>query len=239
MKITEINDSNYRINRCHLRWEIALHLCLAMIILLLVGCTPTLYSVNMRYVHADGDRKVETVDHPYTITVATFEDLRKVNDNIEIGRVIKSNGQTIPVLPKFVKPSQAVTRPFKEYFQQAGYKVLAENPIWNLEEASIRKEWGDIIVGGSIDDLDVICIESLTSKKYKAKVKLTILFADTKSGKIFHTVTIESSAFLDHVLFSEEYLERQINIALSAAIDKITGDMKIADILRAAAGRQP
>jgi hypothetical protein len=239
MKSTEIDDGNYGMSRCHLRWGIELHLCFAMIILLLVGCTPTLYSVNMRYVPSSRDRKVETVAHPYSITVATFEDVRKINDNIQIGRVIKSNGLSIPVLPKFVKPPEAVTRPFKEFFQQAGYKVLAESPLWNLKETGIRKEWGDILVGGSIDELDVICIESLASKKYKANVKLTVLFADTKSGKIFHRVTTESSATLEHVIFSEEHLEKQINIALSGAIEKILGDTKIADIIREAAGRQP
>lgn len=234
MKITEINSSNLLIYLGNLQRRIVFYLCFVMIILLPVGCTPMSYSVNMRYVPADSDRTVETIDHPYTITVATFEDLRK-NDNKQIGRVIKPDGQSIPVFPKFIAPPLAVTRPFKEFFRQGGYKVLTESPDWNLKEASIKKEWGDILVGGSIDAMDVVCIESLTSKKYVANVKLTILFADTKSGKIFHTFTVESSASLDHVLFSEERLEQQINIALSAAIDKIIGDIKTGDILRKAA----
>jgi hypothetical protein len=209
-----------------------------MVILLLVGCAPALYSIDMKYMPAVSDRKVETVDHPGTITVAAFEDLRKMDEDMKIGKVIKSDGQTIPVFPKHVKPIQAVTTPFKDFFREAGYEVSTKSPLWDLKEASIMKEWGDILVGGSIDELDVTCAEALTSKKYTANVKLTVLFANTKSGKIFHTVTVESRASLDHILFSEEYLEQQINKALSGAIEQVTGDVRIANILRKVAAGQ-
>ena len=171
--------------------------------------------------------------------MAAFEDLRKIKDPIRIGYVIKPNGDEVPVLPKFVKPTEAITAPFKDYFRRAGYRVSADSPAWDLKEGSIRKEWGPILVGGSIDELEVVCKESLTVKKYTAKVRLTLVAADTRSGRILYKVTTESSDALDHVLFSEEKLGEQLNIALSEAVEKILGDKGLANIIREVAAQHP
>lgn len=205
--------------------------CVVFVATLLVGCAPGLYSVDMKYVPTRTFPKAKGVTQPIALTVAAFQDVRKIKDNMLIGRVIKSNGKQIPVLPKFVTPSKAVTEPIKEFLRQAGYRVASASPAWDLQESSINKGWGPILVGGSIDDLDVVCQESLTIMKYKAKVKLTIYFADTLKGKIFHTVTTESSGSLEHVLFSEERLEKQINTALSDAMEKIFEGRDIRNII--------
>jgi hypothetical protein len=42
----------------------------------------------------------------------------------------------------------------------------------------------------------------------------------TKKKRIFYRVTSESRSTLDHVIFSEEKLESQINGALSEAMEK-------------------
>jgi hypothetical protein len=196
-------------------------LCLVFVATLFAGCTPTLYSVDMKYIPTRTFLTAQGGTPPIALTVAAFQDMRKITDNIVIGRVIKSNGEEIRVLPKFIRPSQAVTDPIKEIFRRAGYQVATESPAWDLQEASINKLWGPILVGGRIDELEVVCRESLTVKKYTAQVKLTIYFADTLKGRIFHTLTTDSSASLEHVLFSEERLEQQINIALSGAIEKM------------------
>ena len=213
--------------------------CVVFVVTLLVGCAPSLYSVDMKYVPTRTFPKAKGVTQPIALTVAAFQDMRKIEDNMLIGRVIKSNGKQIPVLPRFVRPSKAVTEPIKEFLRQAGYRVATESPAWDLQEASINKGWGTILVGGSIDDLDVVCQESLTVMKYTAKVKLTIYFADTLKGKIFHTVTMDSSASLDHVLFSEERLEQQINTALSDAIEKMFEGRDITNIINEGAKQNP
>jgi len=198
---------------------------------LVVGCAPALYSVDMKYIPIRDFPKAQGVTPPVALTVATFQDLRKMEDNIVIGRVIKPNGEQIRVLPKFVKPSQAVTEPIKEFFRRAGYRVAAESPAWDLQEAGINKRWQSILVGGSIDELEITCENSLTLTKYRAKVKLTIYFADPLKGKIFHTLTADSSASLEHVLFSEERMEQQINLALSSAIEKLFEGRDITNII--------
>jgi hypothetical protein len=209
--------------------------CVVFVVTLLVGCAPTMYSVDMKYVPTRIFPKAQGTAQPIALTVAAFQDMRKIPDNIVIGRVIKSNGDEVRVLPKFVWPSQAVTEPIKEFFRQAGYRVAKESPAWDLQESGINKGWETILIGGSIDALEVVCQNSLTIAKYSAKAKLTIYFADTFKGKIFHTLTADSSASLDHVLFSEEKLEQQLNAALSGAIEKLFEGRDIINIINEAA----
>ena len=209
---------------------------MVFVVALLAGCTPFLYSVDMKYVPTRTFSKAPGVDGPIVVTVATFQDSRKIEDKMLIGRVIKAGGKRLPVLPKYVKPSNAVTVPVKEFFRLAGYRVATESPAWDLQESSINKGWGPILVGGSIDELDITCQDSFTITKYTAKVKLTIYFADTLKGKIFHKVTTESSVSLDHILFSEERMEQQLNAALSNAIDKMFEGRDVANIINGIGG---
>jgi hypothetical protein len=57
-------------------------------------------------------------------------------------------------------------------------------------------------------------------KRYSAKARITLLFADVQKRRIFYRITSESSSSLDHILFSEERLEEQINGVLSDALEK-------------------
>jgi len=185
------------------------------------GCAPALYSVDMKYVPTKSIREMKAPEKKIKITVAAFEDLRTVSDTMVIGRVIKSHRQNIPVLPKYVKPPMAVASAMKDVLLKAGYQVSPDVPRWNLKEESIRKEWSPILIGGSIDELEVICEDKVTITKYRAQAKITVFLANTQTSKIFYKVSAKSSVSLEHILFSEERLEEQINTALSDAIDKI------------------
>jgi len=211
---------------------------LALCLLLLAGCSPALYSVDMKYVPSRVMPRTEGTGEIITVTVAAFEDRRKIDDKMIIGWVVKSDGERIPVLPKFVKPSVAVTSPLKDFLARAGYRISPESPVWDLKEESIRKEWGSILIGGSIDELEVICEDSLTVEKYSAKAKITALFANAQTGKVFYKVTTQSGVSLEHVLFSEERIEQQINAALSDAIEKIFEGPDVAAKIREAAGKK-
>jgi len=210
----------------------------ALCLLLLAGCSPALYSVDMKYVPSRVMPRAEGTGEIITVTVAAFEDRRKIDDKMIIGWVVKSDGERIPVLPKFVKPSVAVTSPLKDFLARAGYRISPESPVWDLKEESIRKEWGSILIGGSIDELEVICEDSLTVEKYSAKAKITALFANAQTGKVFYKVTTQSGVSLEHVLFSEERIEQQINAALSDAIEKIFEGRDVAAKIREAAGKK-
>lgn len=186
----------------------------------LVGCTPKIYNVNMRYEPTKVIKPAVTDGRKYSLTVASFTDRRKIDDTIIIGRVIQSDGTPIPVLPRYVKPTDAVASALRELLFKAGYAVSPDRPAWDLTENGILPEWGTLLVGGTIDELDVTCVDTFTMKKYTAKARVTLLFADVQKKRIFYRVTSESSSSLDHILFSEDKLEGQINGVLSDAMEK-------------------
>jgi hypothetical protein len=156
----------------------------------------------------------------YSLTVASFIDQRKLEDPLLIGKVITSSGTPVPILPRYVKPTEAVTAALRDVLTKSGYAVAPGRPAWDLNEAAILPEWGAILVGGTIDTLDVTCAETLMKKTYNATVRVTLIFADIPKKKIFYRLVSESSSSLEHVFFSEERLESQINGVLSDAIEK-------------------
>lgn len=203
------------------------------------GCVPALYSVDMKYVPTKSIDEMKGSGKKIKITVAAFEDIRTISDTTLVGRVIKSDRQIIPVLPKYVKPPVAVASAVKDILLKAGYQVVPDIPRWDLKEESIRNEWAPILVGGSIDELEVICEDKVTIKKYRAQAKITVFLANTETRKVFYKVSARSSVSLEHILFSEERLEEQINTALSDAIDKIfEGNEIAAKILDTASGKR-
>ncbi|MBU2055136.1 MAG: hypothetical protein KKC25_09185 [Proteobacteria bacterium] len=184
------------------------------------GCTPKLYSIDMRYQPTKVVVPSPDDGRKYSLTVASFLDRRKIDDPLLIGRVIKSDKSSIPILPKYVKATDAVATALRELLFKSGYAVSPYKPAWDLREETILPEWGTILVGGTIDELDVTCLDAIPRKRYTAKVKLTLVFTDVQKKRIFYRVTSESSSSLDHILFSEEKLESQINGVLSDAMEK-------------------
>jgi hypothetical protein len=143
-----------------------------------------------------------------------------MEDTLLLGRVVHSDGSSIPILPKYVKAADAVAAALRELLIQSGYGVSPEKAVWDLQENTIRSDWGTILVGGAIEELDVTCLDTFPRKHYTAKTRVTLVFADVQKKRIFYKVTSESSSSLDHVIFSEEKLESQINGALSDAMEK-------------------
>jgi len=200
----------------------------------LTGCTPKLYSIDMRYIPTKTIQPTQNDGRKYNLTVAAFVDQRKQEDTLLIGRVVHSDGEAIPVLPKYVRPQEAVAAALRELIRQSGYTVSPAKPEWDLAEETIRPEWGAIVVGGAIEALEVTCVESYAMKKYTAKVRVSLAFADVSKKRIFYRVNAESSSSLEHIVFSEEKLEAQINTALSDAMEKAIEGPEMARRIREA-----
>jgi len=204
--------------------------------LLLVSCAPSLYSVNIKYEPSRTAPKPTVMEKKYPITIAVLNDARPAGDDLSVGRVVTSGGNQIPIIPSNLKPAKALTASLRDYMLKAGYALTDEMPVWNLQESAIKKEWGRILIGGKIDTLEIVCNDKIPIKKYHADVKLSLFFADVQKGKIFYTISAAGATSLEHVRFSEEILEQQINGALSYAIEDIfsghTVQTKIQEILR-------
>ena len=61
-------------------------------------------------------------------------------------------------------------------------------------------------------------------KRYTAKARLTLSFADVQRKRIFYRVTSESSSSLTHAFLSGQRLENEINAVLSSALEKVIED---------------
>jgi hypothetical protein len=155
------------------------------------------------------------------VMVAAFEDLRNVPDRLMIGEVADAHGNKIPVFPKYVKAGDVIASGIAEYLKQSGFAVSDKRPAWDLKTGSVGDDWGDILIGGSIDDLWVKCREGIAEKKYSAGIRLNAVIVDVRNKRILYKTLTESESSRDDVIFSESRLEAQINGVVSDAIDKI------------------
>ncbi len=197
----------------------------ALTLILLFSCAPVnLYTINMNYTPSETAAARADDTGAVQLTVTRFIDSRSIKDKMIIGRVVSPGGGMIPVLPKYLKPVDAVTGGIRECLSAGGYSLSPEIPVWDLQSDSIEKRWGTVLIGGTIDKLEVICHKDGIKKKYRADVKLTIVFADARNARIFHKMEIETRPSLVHVRFSEKMLEEQINKALSDSIEQVFGN---------------
>ena len=210
--------------------------CLLVCCLTIIGCATKLYSVNMNY---DAEKanipeylKADAKGRNALITIAEFVDTRKVDDQMVIGRVVDKDGMKTLVLPKYTKPTQAVTSGIKRYLTKAGYKIAGEAGQWNLKEETIPKIAGKLIIGGNIEEMELTCRKGFPTDSYKTVMKLNLVLADPAKGKILYQTSVETNITLEHVSFSEARLEKQINIAMGDAIEKVFEDRNVAQKLK-------
>jgi hypothetical protein len=207
------------------RWPISLTVTLLLITfffsIFLASCARvSLYSVDIKYEPVDTVQVSNEKVRELVFTVSKFNDLRQVDDKTTIGKVKDPNGTQILILPKFRRPSDAVTHAFQDYLSKAGYELSTETPGWNLQDDTIKKEWGNIVIGGNIHEFKVDCVKKWPVRKYTANVKLTVVFANVRTSKTRFKVNVESSPTFEDLRFSEKKIEEVINDALSAAIRK-------------------
>jgi hypothetical protein len=201
-----------------------------LLIYVLVGlsaCAPAVYHVNLKYDASGKFLKQGKAGPDFPVTVAMFNDIRKTDDKMLLGRVMTLDGDRIPIFPKYSKVTEAVTTSIRGYLFKSGYKVSNEIPVWDLKEGIISKDWGKILIGGNIDDLEIVCEKSFPVITYQAKAKLTFVFANVPDKRIFYRASVENSNSLKDVSFSEELLEEQINAVLSEALEKMFNDPKM------------
>ena len=194
------------------------------------------YNADMRYEAAQAvipvDLKAEGKARNAVITVAEFNDTRKLDDKKEIGRVRERDDSRNPIFPKDVMPTKAVADGIKAYLKKAGYKVADPIVQWDLKEGTMPKGKGKIIIGGNIEELEVTCWRGVFSNDYKSNLKMTIVFADLAKGKIIYKSKVESSSSKTDVSFSEKQLGGQLSAALGDAIEKVFKEKAVAQKLK-------
>jgi len=204
----------------------------------LSGCANTkIYSINMDYdaqkavvpAYLKADQKaLQSI-----IGLAEFNDARKIDDPLVLGRVIEKSGERVLVLPKYKRPTVAVAEGIRQYLRKAGYNVSGVAPRWDLKEDTMpQMSNSKILIGGVISEMDISCRRDFPTNSYKTKMKLTIYLADMADKKIVHHASVEATTSLDHISFSEERLGEQAGVALGDAIEKMLSQRDVAQKIR-------
>jgi uncharacterized lipoprotein YajG len=211
---------------------------LILTLLVFSGCAPALYTINIRYEPTKPNPAADAAVKKRTLTVANFNDARIIDDQRKVGYVLRPDGRKIFILPDRVKATEAVAGGVRDYLYKYGYSLSGIRPEWNLQEETIDKSWGHVVIGGVINKLEIICDDSQTLspvKTYSAVVNLGIVFADVAAKKIVYKTSVEGSASLTDVSFSINKLEDQLNSVLSDVIEKIFAGAEFQQQLKKAA----
>ena len=199
------------------QWIVKNGRCWALITMLagaLSACVPSLYGVNVRYEPTKTIRPMAPPPAEYLVTVATFEDLRNVQNRMAVGMVVDSAGEKIPVVPKNSPPQDAVSSGIRDYLRRTGFKISDQKPGWDLKNDSIQEDWGDLLIGGNIDELSVKC-EDRVPVRYQAHIKLRVMFADVRHKWIFYKTVTQSSSSVERIFFFRKTNSRIPSITYS------------------------
>ncbi|MBN1473545.1 MAG: hypothetical protein JW914_02925, partial [Syntrophaceae bacterium] len=125
----------------------------------------------------------------------------------------------------------------KDYLNKAGYQVADKIALWDLTEENIPGVTAKILVGGSIDEMEIICRRAFPTNSYAANIKLTIIFADVSEGHVVYTRRVEATSSHEHVYFSEERMSDYMSTLLGEAIHNVFEDKAVAAKIREVTAR--
>jgi hypothetical protein len=207
------------------------------------GCATTgIYSISMDY---DAENAVipfylkpDEKALQSIIGVAEFTDTRKIEDPLVIGRVIEKGGMRVLVLPKYARTTYTIADGVRQYLRKAGYNLSGVVDPWDLKEKTIPKiSHIRVLIGGTIEEMEINCRRDFPTNTYTTRLKLTIYVADMQEKKIVYRTTVEATTSHEHVAFSEDRLGYQASVALGDAIEKTFAKIELADKINEALGR--
>jgi hypothetical protein len=216
-----------------MRGHVVMMCCALALASALMSCaTSGYYRLTMQYVpQKTASFTADSSVQQYLIATAQFNDERNMPDKSVMGKRVHADGSELKAVSQTMPPTEAVGTAIKEAFQKNGYTVFGGMPEWDCTERTLQKGWGNLIVGGFIEDLDVVCSTGFLSAAYETKVKLRVVFADVQRKKIIYSTTLESSSSYNHFYFSQARMEQELSNALSMAIEKMFANNKLDEII--------
>lgn len=204
-----------------------------------MAASPSLYSIDMQYAAEQAaipeQLKADVKTRGVIIAVTEFNDARPVADKKIIGWVKELDGTKILVTTRAVAQTRAASNAIKDYLKTAGYQVADKLVPWDLKEETMPKGSGKVIVGGSIEDMEVTCWTGVFSNDYKINLKLTLVVADSAKGTILYKGNVTTTYSKTDTSFSEGQLGRQASLAFSDAIVKVFEGKMVAQKIKEAA----
>jgi hypothetical protein len=191
------------------------------------ACAPiTHYPIHLRYV-PEGNVPPASEEHKGSvITVTAFADNRGVADRATLGQWVDNDDEVIPFVASEGDPATNVARAFETYLFKKGYTVRMAHEGWDLRPETIRPAWGDLVVGGSIEELSVNARAEGIKVVYDCKLKLIVGVGDVKEHKSMYKNTVELSFSYDRVTFSRSFAEQKTNKMLTKAVEQALEEME-------------
>ncbi len=155
------------------------------------------------------------------MTVALFNDKRVVMDRRFLGK--KDNEINFISLPE--APAAAIAVAFQTYLENRGYTATRVTDVWDGTSNSTIPGWGDMVIGGFIEDFAITVNSDLLQTEYTCKVKLVVIFADPRKQAITHQERIEATTSLVTVAFSLDQAQELMNNILAEVVEKSLADI--------------
>lgn len=204
----------------------------SLIICLVVQACASQHTVALRYLPSEKQQQTDALLQPSLLCVAVFNDTRRTQDESTIGKHLSTDGEELPVYSRPLIPAYAVALGLRKYLFKNGYTVYGGIPFWDLDEQSIDPAWGTIVIGGDIQNIDVVCTSDFWRTNYTVTLKLMVAVADVRRKKIVYRTAVQSASDRSDFLFSEKHLEREINRNLSSAVESLFADKAFREALR-------
>ena len=200
---------------------------------------PVRYDINIIYSGLNqavipDTLKADAKTRKAVICIAEFVDARPLADKKLVGHVREIGDARVPVFLKNDIPSRIIANGVKDYLKKAGYNVADKLVQWDLKEGVLPKKGPKVLIGGSLDELEVSCWTGVFSNDYKAIMKISLVVADAVKGTILHKSQVSVEVTKTDVSYSEALLGHQGDTALGDAIDKLFEGKTLAQKLKAA-----
>ena len=204
-----------------------------------IAAIPERYNINLVYSGLDQvivpeDLKADAGFRKAVIYVAEFVDARPVADKKIVGHVREIGDAKVPVYLKNDLPARVIANGVKDYLKKAGYNVADKIVPWDLKEDTLPKKGPKIVIGGSLDEMNVSCWTGVFSNDYKAGLKITLVVADAAGRKIAYKGNVSVETTKTDVSYSEGQLGHQADTALAEAIQKLFEGKNIAQKIKQA-----
>lgn len=191
------------------------------------ACAPiTHYPIHLRYT-PEGNVPPASAEHKgKVITVTAFADNRDVPDQTTLGQWVDNEGKVIPFVSSKGDPATNVARAFETYLSRKGYAVQRKHEGWNLRPETIRSGWGDLVLGGAIEELSVNARAKGIKVIYDCKLKLIVGVGDVNERKSIYKNTVELSFSYERVRFSRAFAEQKTNKMLTKVVAQALEEME-------------
>ena len=186
---------------------------LVLVAFVLASCAGTAnYPISLSYQPQAQSVKTGSA----SVKVALFADKRSSADKRVIGT--KEGGAQFMALVE--GPAVTLSKAMAEYLKNSGFSVDSINEEWDGDLRSLRPGQGDILIGGTLDELALNVKGNFLKTEYDCSVKLTLSIAAPRTGELLHREKFEVSTSYVTVSFSRDKAEELINKALAEAVER-------------------